>query len=78
MSYNPRKRKSYRKRVCAFCHNRELVLDYKNTDLLKRFVAESGKIEPRRITGTCCKHQRQVTREIKKARNVALLPFVNQ
>jgi len=76
MSFNQTKKRIFRKRVCAFCKNEELVLDYKNVDLLRKFIAESGKIEPRRLTGTCFKHQRWLTREIKIARNMALLPFV--
>lgn len=78
MSYDPSRRKVYRKKVCAFCQNKELSLDYKNVDVLKRLTSESGKIEPRRLTGTCSKHQRQVTREIKKSRNMALMPFVTE
>ncbi len=75
MAYMNRK-KPFRKRVCAFCKNKDIKLDYKNIDLLRKFVSESGKIEPRRVTGTCFKHQRWLTTEIKKARNMALLPFV--
>lgn len=75
MSYISRKR-TFRKRVCAFCKNKDINLNYKNVDLLRKFVAESGKIEPRRVTGTCFKHQRWLTTEVKKARNMALLPFV--
>ncbi len=78
MSYNPSRRKVYRKKVCAFCQNQELKIDYKNVDIMKRFTAESGKIEPMRLTGTCSKHQRRLTREIKKARIMALIPFVGE
>lgn len=78
MSYEPTRKRFFRKKVCAFCQNSELVIDYKNIDMLKRFVAESGKIEPRRITGTCNKHQLRVTKEIKKARIMALLPFASE
>lgn len=55
-----------------------MPIDYKNHDLLRRFVTERGKILPRRITGTCAKHQRALTREIKKARVLAYLPFVKK
>ncbi len=75
MAFDPSRKRVYRKKVCAFCQNRDIILDYKNIDLLKRFMAESGKIEPRRLTGTCEKHQRRLTTEIKKARIMALLPF---
>jgi len=61
---------------CRFCKNEDLVIDYKNIDLLKRFTAESGKLEARRNTGNCAKHQRKVAKEIKKARQMALLPFI--
>ncbi len=76
MNFRQTRKKTFRNKVCAFCKNKNLQLDYKNTDLLRKFLAESGKIEPRRQTGTCCKHQRLLTTEIKKARNIALLPFV--
>jgi len=79
MAYNKFKRKKFfRKKVCRFCTNSDLKLDYKDVDLMKKFVAENGKIEPRRITGTCAKHQRKVANEIKKAREMALLAYVNQ
>lgn len=79
MSYNRfKKKKFFRKKVCRFCINKDLEPDYKNIDLMKKFVAENGKIEPRRITGTCAKHQRKVANEIKKAREMALLAYVNR
>ncbi|MBW6516572.1 MAG: 30S ribosomal protein S18 [Candidatus Cloacimonetes bacterium] len=78
MSFDPTRKRVFRKKVCAFCQNKELVIDYKNTDILKRYIAESGKIEPMRLTGTCNKHQRRLTKEIKKARIMALLPFVGE
>lgn len=68
----------YRKKVCAFCHDTKLPLDYKRADILVRFVTDRGKILPRRVTGTCAKHQRQLAREIKRARIIAYLPFVEQ
>ncbi|MCD4650577.1 MAG: 30S ribosomal protein S18 [Candidatus Cloacimonetes bacterium] len=70
-----RRKKFFRKKYCKFCANKDLKIDYKNVDSLRSFVAESGKIVPTRITGTCAKHQRSLTREIKKARMMALLPF---
>ena len=68
-------RSFYRKKVCRFCAQK-LKIDYKEPDALRRFITERGKILPRRITGTCAKHQRKLAGEIKRARAVALLPFV--
>ena len=65
----------FKKKVCKFC-SQKLKIDYKETDALRRFITERGKMLPRRITGTCAKHQRELSTEIKKARIVALLPFV--
>lgn len=62
-------------RYCRFCSDKKLVIDYKNTTLLRKFTTEEGKIRSRRQTGTCAKHQRTVAREIKRARHIALLPF---
>jgi small subunit ribosomal protein S18 len=64
-----------RKKVCFFCTKKDVKIDYKNVDILKRFITDRGKIIPSRITGTCAKHQRMLTREIKRARNMALLPY---
>ncbi len=64
-----------RKKVCVFCGN-DNVIDYKDTNKLKRYVSERGKILPRRITGNCAKHQRALTIAVKRARQVALMPFV--
>ena len=64
-----------RPRGCEFCRNKTDIVDYKDTDLLKRYVAERGRIEPRRKVGTCAKHQRVVAQAIKRARHVALLPY---
>jgi small subunit ribosomal protein S18 len=61
---------------CQFCKNEKLVLDYKDAKMLKRFITERGKITPRRITGLCAKHQRHLALNIKRARQVALLPFL--
>ena len=72
--YNPRFRK-HRKKVCALCSDKNLVLDYKNADQLKKFVNDKGKILPRRATGACAKHQRDITLAVKRARHIAVLPF---
>ena len=64
-----------RKKVCYFCANKRAEIDYKRSDLLRRFTTDRGKILPSRITGTCAEHQRKIAIEIKKARNMALLPF---
>ena len=64
-----------RKKVCFFCANHIDHVDYKDTDLLKRYVSEKGKILPRRVTGTCAKHQRTLTISITRARIIALMPF---
>jgi len=66
----------FRKKICKFCADKNLVIDYKRPDILKNFITERGRIIPSRITGTCSKHQRKLAREIKKARIMALLPFV--
>ncbi|MFO7818003.1 MAG: 30S ribosomal protein S18 [Thermodesulfobacteriota bacterium] len=64
-----------RRKFCRFCANKDIDLSYKNPELLKDFVTDRGKILARRITGTCAKHQRQLTREIKRARQMALLYY---
>ena len=64
-----------RRKVCSFCVDKVEHIDYKDVAKLRRFVTERGKILPRRISGNCAKHQRQVTVAIKRARNIALLPF---
>jgi len=64
-----------RKKVCFFCANHIDHVDYKDIDLLKRYISEKGKILPRRVTGTCAKHQRTLTAGIKRARIMALIPF---
>jgi len=65
-----------RRRVCAFCADPEAVIDYKNAGRLRRYISERGKILPRRQSGNCAKHQREVARAIKRAREVGLLHFV--
>ena len=62
-------------RVCQFCTDRSAVIDYKQQEMLRRYVTEDGKIRPRRQTGACAKHQREIARAIKRARHLALLPF---
>ena len=64
-----------RKKVCAFCVEKAEFIDYKDVNKLKKYVAENGKILPRRMTGVCAQHQRALSNAIKKARIVALLPF---
>ena len=64
-----------RGRVCKFCEDRTLTIDYKNVKLIRKFVNEQGKIIPGRVTGTCAKHQRHLTGAIKRARNIALLSY---
>jgi small subunit ribosomal protein S18 len=64
-----------RVKVCRFCEDKSLEIGYKDVRLLQRFVTERGKITPRRMSGTCARHQRQLTRVLKRARQIALLPF---
>ena len=65
-----------RPKICQFCADKSIEIDYKASDMLRRFVTEEGKIRPRRQTGTCALHQRALARAIKRARQVSLLPFV--
>jgi len=65
-----------RKKVCVFCADKNQVIDYKDVNTLKKFISERGKILPRRITGNCAKHQREITSAVKRARHVALMPYV--
>ncbi len=71
--YFPPKRK-----VCRFCQRNLRDIDYKNVDILKRYILERGKISPRRMTGTCAFHQRRVSTAIKRARLLALLPYIEE
>ncbi len=64
-----------RRRGCSFCSDESLAIDYKDPQALRYFITERGKIVPRRISGSCAKHQRELTLAIKRARNIALLPF---
>ncbi|MBE6650202.1 MAG: 30S ribosomal protein S18 [Ruminococcaceae bacterium] len=72
-SFKPRKKK----KVCAFCADKIEHIDYKDVPRLRKFVSERSKILPRRITGTCAKHQRQLTVAIKRARHIAILPYIS-
>ena len=66
-----------RKKVCAFCVDKVEEIDYKDVNKLRKFTSERSKILPRRVTGTCAKHQRELTTAIKRARYVALLPYTS-
>ncbi len=65
----------HRKKVCQFCADKTAVIDYKDVETLKKYISERGKILPRRITGNCAEHQRELTTAIKRARHLALLPY---
>lgn len=71
----PRRRPMFRRKVCRFCADKTLRIDYKDLRLITQFVTERGKMTPSRITGNCAGHQRLLTVAIKRARSVALLPF---
>ena len=68
-------KKAPRRKVCVFCQEKVEVIDYKDVNRLKKFVTEAGKILPRRMSGTCAKHQRELSTAIKRARIASLLPF---
>ncbi|MGE5305235.1 MAG: 30S ribosomal protein S18 [Alphaproteobacteria bacterium] len=70
-----RRRPMFRRKVCRFCADKTLVIDYKDIRMISQFVTERGKMTPSRITGNCARHQRLLTTAIKRARSVALLPF---
>ena len=72
----PVRRKS-RKKVCSFCVDKAESIDYKDVAKLRKYITERGKIVPRRVTGTCAQHQRELTTASKRARHVALLPYTN-
>lgn len=72
----PQRARRAKKKVCMFCVDKVDSIDYKDTAKLRRYISEKGKIVPRRISGNCAKHQRQLTAAIKRARTIALLPFV--
>ena len=67
-----------RKKVCRFCAKNAAPLDYKDTETLRQLISERGKILPRRVTGCCAKHQRAVTTAVKRARHIALLPYMTE
>ncbi len=69
------KDKQYKKRFCYFCKNKRATINYKDVDALKRFLSEKGKIRARRITGNCAQHQHKVANAIKRARQMALMPY---
>ena len=73
----PRGGRKGRKKVCAFCVDKIQDIDYKDTLRLRRYLSDRGKIVPRRVTGTCARHQRQLTTAIKRARQLAFLPYVS-
>ena len=67
-----------RRKMCRLCGDKIEMIDYKDIELLKTFTTERGKIIPRRISGNCAKHQRQITVALKRARNIALMPFIKK
>ena len=73
-----RQRVNKRRKVCYFTANKITHIEYKETELLKKFISERGKILPRRVTGTCAKYQRQLTTAIKRARHIGLLPYASE
>lgn len=77
MAFKKKPSTTNRKKACRFCQEKIEFIDYKDVPLLKKFTSESGKILPRRVTGTCAKHQRKLTTAIKSSRVVALMPYSN-
>ena len=67
-----------RRKVCSFCVDKVESIDYKDIATLKKYISERGKILPRRVTGTCAKHQRELMTAIKRARHIALIPYTNE
>ncbi len=76
MAFDKNNKNRKRRKVCQFCVDKAEFIDYKDTGKLRRFTSERGKILPRRTTGTCARHQRQLTEAIKRARQIALMPYV--
>jgi small subunit ribosomal protein S18 len=74
----PNRRYYARPRECQFCSDKSIKIDYKQVDVLRRYIMEDGKIRPRRQTGACAKHQRELARAIKRARHLAFLPFTGE
>ncbi|MBF0474635.1 MAG: 30S ribosomal protein S18 [Deltaproteobacteria bacterium] len=78
MAFQKKRRRMYpRRKICRFCADKSLMIDYKDVRTLKYFTTERGKIIPRRISGNCAKHQRVLNTAIKRARNIALLPYAS-
>jgi small subunit ribosomal protein S18 len=75
---NSGKMRKAKRKICGFCMDKAESIDYKDINKLRKYVTERGKILPRRISGNCAKHQRQLTDAIKRARNIALLPFTTE
>lgn len=75
---NDRRNRKSRKKVCAFCMDKIENIDYKDVPRLKRYLSDRAKIIPRRVTGTCARHQRQLTIAVKRARHLAFLPYVGE
>ncbi len=74
------KKKFFKKKIskiCKFCKDKNILIDYKNVELLEKFITNRGKIKARRLTGNCAKHQNKIRREVKIAREMAILPFVS-
>lgn len=72
------KRRFFKKRACRFCAEKIEYIDYKDVKTLRGYLTERGKILPRRISGNCARHQREITMSIKRSRNIALLPFIGE
>ena len=64
-----------KKKICRFCDTRDLKIDYKDVRMLRKYITDQGKIIPRRVSGNCARHQREMTRAIKRARNISLIPY---
>jgi small subunit ribosomal protein S18 len=72
------RRYAARPKICQFCADASVKIDYKSHDLMRRYTTEEGKIRPRRQTGTCARHQREIARAIKRARQIAFIPFTGE
>ncbi|AHD22028.1 30S ribosomal protein S18 [Rhodococcus pyridinivorans] len=77
MPKSPAREKVLKKKVCTFCKEKNVQIDYKDTTLLRKYVSDRGKIRARRVTGNCVQHQRDVAVAVKNSREVALLPYVS-
>ena len=77
MPKSPAREKVLKKKVCAFCKEKNTQIDYKDTTLLRKYVSDRGKIRARRVTGNCVQHQRDIAVAVKDSREVALLPYVS-